>query len=79
MRNSLPIKATFNLVPSLVEQIEDYQTRQVKDKFLDISYKPVGQLTHDERKFVVDNFFMINRDKVVAFHPRYYELYFNVS
>jgi alpha-amylase/alpha-mannosidase (GH57 family) len=73
------IKATFNLVPSLVEQIEDYQTRSVKDIFLDISYKPVSELTHDERKFVVDNFFMINRDKVIAFHPRYYELYFKAA
>ncbi|MDD4941566.1 MAG: glycoside hydrolase family 57 protein [Candidatus Omnitrophica bacterium] len=70
------VKATFNLVPSLVEQIEDYQNKQVIDKFLDLSYKPVAQLTHDERTYVVDNFFMINRDKVIAFHPRYYELSF---
>ncbi|MFA5075526.1 MAG: glycoside hydrolase family 57 protein [Candidatus Babeliales bacterium] len=73
------VKATFNMVPSLVEQIEDYRSGQVRDKFLDISYKPAHQLTHDERKFVVDNFFMINRDKVVAFHPRYYELYFKAA
>ncbi|HOU36028.1 MAG TPA: glycoside hydrolase family 57 protein [Candidatus Omnitrophota bacterium] len=73
------IKATFNLVPSLIEQIEDYQNRQVNDKFLDLSYKPVSALTHDERKFVVENFFMINRDKVIAFHPRYYELFFKAQ
>ena len=73
------VKATFNLVPSLVEQIDDYQSRNVKDKFLDLSYKPVISLTPDERKFIVDNFFMINRDKVVAVHPRYYELSFKAA
>lgn len=70
------IKQTFNVVPSLMEQIEDYTTRNVKDKFLELSYKPVNELDKQEKQFILDNFFSINKDKVIAYHPRYYELYF---
>lgn len=68
------MKLTVNLVPSLLEQIEDYQNDNVKDKFLLLSYKPAAELNHDERKFLLDNFFMINKETVIKFHPRYYEL-----
>ncbi|MCM8795501.1 MAG: glycoside hydrolase family 57 protein [Candidatus Omnitrophica bacterium] len=70
------IRQTFNLVPSLLEQIEDYTHRTNKDKFLDLSYKPAKELTAEERNFVLENFFSINKEKVIALFPRYYELYF---
>jgi alpha-amylase/alpha-mannosidase (GH57 family) len=34
------IKQTFNVVPSLFEQIEDYNNALVKDKFLLLTAKP---------------------------------------
>ena len=34
LENFPKIKQVFNLVPSLIEQIEEYVNRQVKDKFL---------------------------------------------
>ena len=70
------IHQTFNVVPSLMEQIESYTTRTIKDKFLDLSAKPAAQLTEPEKEFIREKFFYINRDTVIAFHPRYYELYF---
>jgi alpha-amylase/alpha-mannosidase (GH57 family) len=39
------IKQTFNVVPSLIEQLEDYTNRTVKDTFLELSYKPATELT----------------------------------
>lgn len=69
------IKQTFNLVPSLIEQIDDYINRTVKDSFLQLSCKPAAQLTGEEKKFILDNFFSINKETVIVFHPRYYELY----
>ena len=69
------IYQTFNLVPSLVEQIEDYTNRTVKDKSLELSYKPASMLTWQEKEFILKNFFSINKDKVISIHPRYYELY----
>ncbi|MBP7216739.1 MAG: hypothetical protein KBA46_05575 [Candidatus Omnitrophica bacterium] len=70
------IHQTFNLVPSLVEQLEDLMSRSVKDKFLELSYKPAAQLTKQDQEFILNNFFSINKDSVIAFHPRYYELFF---
>ncbi|MCX5703036.1 MAG: glycoside hydrolase family 57 protein [Candidatus Omnitrophica bacterium] len=70
------IHQTFNLVPSLLEQIEDYTNRRVKDKFLELSYKPAKELTPQEKEFILKNFFSINIEKVISIFPRYYELYF---
>lgn len=69
------IHLTFNLVPSLIEQIEDYTQRTIKDKFWELSYKPATELTETERKFILDNFFKINKERVISLFPRYYELY----
>ena len=75
--NKFPkIKKTFNLVPSLIEQIEDYANDTLKDKFLKLSYKPAIELTEADKQFILDNFFSINKEKVIATHPRYYDLYF---
>ena len=70
------IHQTFNLVPSLIEQIEDYTNRTVKDRYLELSCKAAADLNAEDKKFILDNFFKINKDKVISFHPRYYELYF---
>jgi len=69
------IHQTFNLVPSLIEQIEDYTNRTVKDKFLELSYKPAADLTAQEKSFILERFFMIDKLRVISTHPRYYELY----
>jgi alpha-amylase/alpha-mannosidase (GH57 family) len=70
------IRQTFNLVPSLIEQIEDYSNHAVKDRFLELSYKPAAQLAEQEKAFILENFFSINIEKVISLIPRYYELYF---
>lgn len=70
------IKQTFNLVPSLLEQVEDFVGCEVKDKYLELSYKSAESLTKQEKEFILNNFFSINKDKVIANFPRYYELYF---
>ncbi len=70
------LKQIFNIVPSLMEQVEDYINNNVKDRFLELSYRPAAELTHSEKDFIRNTFFSINRDKVIAFFPRYYDLYF---
>ncbi|MCM8797546.1 MAG: glycoside hydrolase family 57 protein [Candidatus Omnitrophica bacterium] len=70
------IRQTFNLVPSLMEQIEDYNTGQLKDTFFELSLKPASELVEEEKDFLRKNFFSINRERVISLYPRYYELYF---
>lgn len=69
------IHQTFNLVPSLLEQIEDYTNGAAKDKFLELSYKSANDLTSKDRAFISENFFSISPEKVISNFPRYYELY----
>ncbi|MDD5561243.1 MAG: glycoside hydrolase family 57 protein [Candidatus Omnitrophica bacterium] len=70
------IKQTFNVVPSLFEQVEDYNNGLVKDKFSELTKKPASQLSKQDKDFILQNFFSINRERVIATFPRYYELYF---
>lgn len=70
------IRQTFNVVPSLLEQIEDYTSGNIRDKFLELSYKQAAELNPAEKEFILNNFFSINKEKVISFFPRYYELYF---
>lgn len=70
------IRLTFNLVPSLLEQIEDYNNSATKDRLLELSYKPAQELSPQEKALVLEHFFSISKDKTISFHPRYYELFF---
>jgi alpha-amylase/alpha-mannosidase (GH57 family) len=69
------IKQTFNIVPSLIEQINDYCQNGKTDNFLALSYKPAAYLTEAEKKFLLDNFFSADVERIISIHPRYYELY----
>ncbi|MBN1913411.1 MAG: glycoside hydrolase [Candidatus Omnitrophica bacterium] len=69
------IHQVFNLVPSLMEQVEDYTRERIKDRFLELSYKPAEELSAQEKEFILERFFSINKERVIALFPRYYELY----
>ena len=63
---------TFNIVPSLLIQIEDY-LKGAKDEYQRLSLKPESELTPAEKRFILDHFFDINPQFVNA-HRRYREL-----
>ncbi len=65
-------RVTFNIVPSLLIQIEDYLRGSI-DEYQRLSLKPEGELTPEERRFIIDHFFDIN-PRFVNSHPRYREL-----
>ncbi len=68
------IKQTFNLVPSLLEQLKDYTENNATDRYLDLSLKEPADLMESERMFIVENFFLANWDNMIKPFPRYYEL-----
>ena len=47
------VRATFNLVPSLLAQIEDYGKEESVDLFLNLSQRAAGDLSSEERDFVL--------------------------
>ena len=69
------IHQTFNLVPCLIEQINDYVFNDATDKFLDLTLKPAQKLTTEDRIFILHNFFMANWNNMVEPYPRYAELF----
>ncbi len=69
------IKATFNLVPSLIKQIQDYTNKDVKDKFLLSLKKRPEDLTTNEKRFLIPFLFNANIKTMIKPFPRYYQLF----
>jgi alpha-amylase/alpha-mannosidase (GH57 family) len=68
------IKQTFNLVPSLLEQIEDYVSGGAMDKHLSVTLKAPADLSYEDKVFMLQNFFMANWETMVNPYKRYLEL-----
>ncbi len=69
------VRHTFNLVPSLLLQIRDYVENGAEDAFLAISRKNSLDLTPDEEKFILRNFFSAFPPTMIFPQPRYEDLY----
>jgi len=69
------IKATFNLVPSLIEQLEEYEKGFVNDIFLSSVQKEVTLLTDSEKLFLSETLFFSNLKTMIHPLARYMELY----
>ena len=69
------IHQTFNLVPSMMVQVEEYARGEANDPFLQLALKPAEQLTPREHVFLLHNFFMANPSRMIYRYPRYGELY----
>jgi alpha-amylase/alpha-mannosidase (GH57 family) len=68
------IKQTFNLTPSLLEQIQGYTENNAVDRHLEITLKRASELDTEEKVFILDNFFLAHWDNMIKPLPRYYEL-----
>src|SRR5687767_14641469 len=58
------MKATINLVPSLIKQIEEYLSGEVEDELLTVLRKASLQLTSSEKRYILDNCFHANYDRM---------------
>jgi len=74
LENSARARATFNMVPSLVEQIDDYANNGATDTFLDLTVKKASSLTLQDKLDILNNFFKVNFKRFIEPHPRYSEL-----
>jgi len=68
------IRATFNLVPSLLAQIEDYGKEGSVDLFLNLSRREAGDLSVEEREFLLRWMRESPKALRVQQSPRYLEL-----
>src|SRR5256885_6420789 len=68
------VHQNFNLVPSLITQIQDYVAGSAQDPFFLVAAKPAKDLTQKERLFALQYLFQANHANVIGRYPRYREL-----
>jgi len=68
------VHQTFNLVPSLIWQIQDYVSGEAQDPFLQVASRPAKDLTPEDRRFALQYLFQANHNHVIGRYPRYREL-----
>jgi alpha-amylase/alpha-mannosidase (GH57 family) len=68
------VHQNFNLVPSLITQIQDYVAGTAQDPFLKVAAKPAKNLTLAERQFALQYLFQANHANLIGRYPRYWEL-----
>jgi alpha-amylase/alpha-mannosidase (GH57 family) len=69
------IHQTFNLVPSLIAQIQDYVSGAAHDPFLGLAAKPASELTLAEKELAIRYLFQANLEQMIGRYPRYRELW----
>jgi alpha-amylase/alpha-mannosidase (GH57 family) len=67
------VRVTFNLVPTLVEQIDAYVLGG-SDLFRETARVPVADLDERQQRFLVDHFFSAQEERMIQPLPRYAEL-----
>lgn len=73
------VHQNFNIVPSLVAQIEDYNSGNFKDPFWDIAAKPASELSVEERHFALTYLFQAHGERMIGRYPRYRRLWEQVK
>src|SRR5947199_10147323 len=69
------VHQTFNLVPSLITQIQDYVTGTTQDPFLQVASKPAGALSLEVRTFAIQYVFNAHPGNIIGRYPPYHKLW----
>jgi len=69
------VHQTFNLVPSMMVQIQEYADGAAADPFLRVALKPAEELTEDDKRFLLRYFFQAHPARMIRRYPRYGELF----
>jgi hypothetical protein len=67
------VHATFNMVPTMVEQIEEYASGQFKEPWFDIVFARADSLTPEQKREALERAFQVN-DNLVRRWPRFVKL-----
>jgi alpha-amylase/alpha-mannosidase (GH57 family) len=68
------VRATFNLVPSMLVQIDAFARDEARDRHLELGMKPADRLTDADRAYCLEHFFHAHRPRMIDPYPRYAEL-----
>ncbi len=75
LREFPDLRVTFNLVPSLLVQLQAFAHDDARDRHLEIGLRPALDLGPEDARFCLDEFFHAHHGRMVAPHARYRELF----
>src|SRR6188768_3786621 len=65
------VRVTFNLVPSLIVQVQAFAEDRAQDRHLSLGLKPADELPSDESAWLVANGFHAPFGRMIGPYPRY--------
>jgi alpha-amylase/alpha-mannosidase (GH57 family) len=74
LREFPKIRQNFNLVPSLLTQLQDYANEQAREAMLELSLRPATDLDEQDKSYLLRYFFYTNKENLITRFPRYLEL-----
>src|SRR5215475_3557250 len=67
--------ATFNVVPSLGLQLEEYASGKFNEPWFDLAFKNAEQLAREDKTEILARAFQVNHERLLSRWPRFAELY----
>src|SRR5580698_533086 len=67
--------ATFNVVPALGMQLEEYASGEFNEPWFSLAFKPVDDLTREDKAEILARAFQVNHERLMSRWPRFVELY----
>jgi alpha-amylase/alpha-mannosidase (GH57 family) len=69
------VHATFNVVPSLAAQLQEYASGKFDEPWFTLAFSPAEQLTDEDKAELLLRGFQANLDHLIGRWPRYKELF----
>jgi alpha-amylase/alpha-mannosidase (GH57 family) len=73
------VHMTFNMVPSLVAQLEEYAADRAREEPYELAFKPAADLAPEEQAKLLTYAFQLNRENLLSRYPRFRELFDRVK
>jgi alpha-amylase/alpha-mannosidase (GH57 family) len=67
--------ATFNVVPTLGSQLEEYASGNFNEPWFDLAFKDSEKLTVEDKTEILSRAFQLNHERLMARWPRFVELF----
>ena len=67
--------ATFNVVPSLCMQLEEYASGNFNEPWFGLAFHAAEKLTKEGKREILDRAFQVNQERLMSRWPRFVELY----
>ena len=67
--------ATFNMVPSLCLQLEEYASGKFDEPWFSLAFKKADALTREDKSEILARAFQVNHERLMARWPRFVELH----